>query len=720
MSTNFGNPAHDHRFLRGPRVLYASWRRGLITVLNRSGVLRAFPSPVAAAAVIALAGGAQAQAPTSTSVVTQPASVASPVVEHGRLFVYRRQNLIGTERYEVERRGDTVVMRATHDFSDRTRPTSEVTAELRLGTRLTPMSYQLHGDRELSVDVEHGKAVIRDEGGTRQQPVNGGFFTTVGPAPYAVPMMLVRYWLAHGRPDTIPLLPYGQAAVRLLGRDTLQYPRGAPMVLDRYIIRGLDDLWGGLTLWLDGEQALMAAIGGNSREAVRERFQAAMPFFIRRSVNDAVSGAETLSRSIASEHSGTFALVGGTIIDGRGGPAVRDAIIVVRAGRIVAAGPRATTRIPSDAARVDATGMSILPGLWDMHSHLNKTPDYLVTYLAAGVTTVRDMGSEMEWSAAFRDAVARGRVLGPRLLLAGMIDGRAPGANGLVQVATPEEARQAVRRYHTAGYQQIKIYSVLSPELVPVITAEAHRLGMPVVGHVPYGMTAVEAVEAGMDQVSHLWAVFNTLLPDGVRGANSQARYAASLSVDLSGKTARTLIETLRRHGTVIDATLAQERGEVAPLTVATEPGLQHLPPELQHSTVRKSSAPPPDPLRADVYRTKVLELMRLLHRAGVPVVAGTDWEDLPGHALHRELETLVEAGMTPMEAIQSATIVPARVMRLDRELGTIAVGKRADMVVIDGDPLRSIREIRNVRAVITGGRMYGARSLWRRIGVPP
>ncbi len=683
-------------------------------------MLRTSRSPVVVvvvvvAAVIALAGGAQAQAPGSTSVATQP----SPVVEHGRLFVYRRQNLIGTERYEVERRGDTVVMRATHGFSERTRPASEVTAELRLDTRLTPMSYQLHGDRELSVDVEHGKTVIRDEGGTRQQPVNGGFFTAVGPAPYAVPMMLVRYWLAHGRPDTIPLLPYGQASVRLLGRDTLVYA-GVPMLLDRYIIRGLDDLWGGVTLWLDGEQALMAAIGGDSREAVRERFQAAMPFFIRRSVDDAVSGAETLSRSIAPEHSGTFALVGGTLIDGGGGPAVRDAIVVVRAGRIVAAGPRAATRIPSDAARVDATGMSILPGLWDMHTHLSKIPDFLVSYLAAGVTTVRDMGSEMEWSAAFRDALARGRVLGPRLLLAGMIDGSAPGANGLVHVGTPEEARQAVRQYHTAGYQQIKIYSVVPTELVPVITAEAHRLGMPVVGHVPFTMTAVEAVEAGMDQISHLWPVFNTLLPAGVRRANPQVRYPASLDLDLNGKTAQTLIETLRRHGTVIDATLATEQKSVAPLTVATEPGLQHLPPELQHSTVRKSSAPPPHPLGADVFRTKVLELLRRLHRAGVPIVAGTDWSELTGHGLHRELETYVEAGMTPMEAIQSATIVAARVMRLDRELGTIAVGKRADLVVIDGDPLRSIREMRNVRAVITGGRMYDSRSLWRRIGVAP
>ncbi len=642
------------------------------------------------------------------------------VVERGRLFIYRRQNLIGAEHYDVERRGDSVVMRATHGFSERNRPTSEVTAQLRLDATLAPVGYQLSGDRRLSVTVANGTALISDEKGDRRVPTPAAFFTAVGPAPYAVPMMLVRYWLAHGRPDTIPLLPYGRAVVRLLGKDTLP-SMGASIVLDRYSIRGLDAFWGGLTLWLDREEALMAAVGGDdSREAIRERFQNAMPFFIRRSVADAVAAAEVSSRGLIATREGTYALIGGTLIDGTGRPPVRDATVVIRSGRIIAAGPRATTRIPPAAARADVTGMSILPGLWDMHTHLDKVPDFLTTYLAVGVTTVRDMGNETEWSVAFRDGVAHRSILGPRLLLAGMIDGRSPGANGLVHVATPTEARRAVRGYYDAGYDQIKIYGVVSPALVPVITAEAHRLGLTVSGHIPAGMSAVHAVDAGMDQVSHLWSVFNTLLPDSLRFASRDVRYRRALALDLDGEAARALVETFRRRRTVVDPTLAHEQRDVAPLTLETEPGLRRLPPELEHVTLREVSRPPMHPLGPEIYRTKVLDLFRRLHRAGIPIVAGTDWGDLPGYSLQRELEVYVEAGMTPMEAIQSATIVPARAMRLDKELGTIEAGKRADIVVIDGDPLRAIREIRKVHAVIIGGRMYDVGSLWRRSGVTP
>lgn len=657
---------------------------------------------------------AQAPAPATSN------DDAPRVTERGRLFVFRRQNLIGTERYEVERRSDGMVMRATHGFSERNRPTSEVTTELHLDDKFVPFQYRLDGDRKLSVNIAQGLASIRDEAGERQVATPPAFFTGVGPAPYAVPMMLVRYWLANGRPDTIPLLPHGRATVRLMGSDTLPH-LGAPIALDRYFIRGLDDFWGGITLWLDREQALMAAVGGDdSREVIRERFQNAMPFFIQRSVADAVAAAESAKRSVLPVHEGTFALVGGTLIDGTGRPAVPDAVVVVRAGRIVAAGPRAATRVPAGAARADVTGMSILPGLWDMHTHLDKVPDFLTAYLAVGVTTVRDMGSELEWSVAFRDAIATERALGPRLLLAGMIDGRMPAANGLVQVTTPDEARQAVRRYHAAGYQQIKIYGVVAPALVPVITAEAHRLGMPVSGHVPTGMTTIEAVEAGMDQVSHLWALFNTLLPADLRFASKGTRYPRALTFDLNGDATRTLVETLRRRGTVVDPTLAHEVGDVAALSLEAEPGLGRLPPELQHSSLRNASRPPSHALGAEVYRTKVLELFRKLHRAGIPIVAGTDWDDLPGHGLHRELEVYVEAGMTPMEAIQSATIVPARAMRLEKELGTIEAGKRADLVIVDGDPLRSIRDIRKVRSVVKGGRMYDVESLWRQIGVSP
>src|SRR5262249_52243553 len=164
---------------------------------------------------------------------------------------------------------------------------------------------------------------------------------------------------------------------------------------------------------------------------------------------------------------------------------------------ITAVGPRAGVKIPANAKVIDVGGKFLLPGLWDMHSHLYQA-EFGPTYLAAGITTARDVGNDIEFGTALRDAAKEGRGLGPRMLLAGYIDGK--GSHGFdVEVETPEEARAAVQRYKNAGYEQIKIRDNVKLETLKVICGEAHRLGMTVTGHVPGGMSALQAVEAGMD-----------------------------------------------------------------------------------------------------------------------------------------------------------------------------------------------------------------------------
>ena len=196
-------------------------------------------------------------------------------------------------------------------------------------------------------------------------------------------------------------------------------------------------------------------------------------------------------------------MVGGTIVDATGRPPIAEGVVVVRDGWIADVDARGDVAIPADVPTVDVAGKTIVPGLWDMHTHVTQI-EWAPVYLAAGVTTVRDMGNEFAFITALRDAIESRRAAGPRILLAGLVDGGGPNAFGTEYAATADEAKRVVGKYHDAGFHQIKIYSLVTPPTVEALAAEAHRLGMTVTGHVPTGMTIEQAVTAGFDQIAHL------------------------------------------------------------------------------------------------------------------------------------------------------------------------------------------------------------------------
>jgi cytosine/adenosine deaminase-related metal-dependent hydrolase len=332
-----------------------------------------------------------------------------------------------------------------------------------------------------------------------------------------------------------------------------------------------------------------------------------------------------------------------------------------------------------------------------MHTHVTQI-EWAPVYLAAGVTTVRDMGNEFEFITALRDAVASGRALGPRLLLAGLVDGGGPNAFGVDYASTPEEAKQIVRRYHDAGFQQIKVYSLVTPPVVEALAAEAHRLGMTVTGHVPTRMTIEQAVAAGFDHIAHL----------AIRGE------AGTPEVNRT-------IAFLKAHHTVMDPT--QSWGELLGHAIGSpiarfQPGVDRIPPPLNR-LFSSAGAAGIDQAAARARVDRGLRIVKALKDAGVPVVVGTD-EGIPGHSVHREIELYVEAGFTPMEALQAATIVSARAMGLAHEVGTVEKGKRADLVVLDASPLDAVANIRRVRWTISGGRVYEAAALWKSVRFTP
>jgi imidazolonepropionase-like amidohydrolase len=657
----------------------------------------------------------------------QPTTEASGIVEQGKFTLHKFEQAIGQENYEISRDGDSVVVKMDFKFTDRGSPVP-LTATFRGAQDLTPQAFEIKGQtaRPVSIDeaitVAAGKVQFRTR--TKQSDSaapTGPFFTIRGYAPTTMQMLMVRYWTTHGSPAQLGTLPSGSVKVEPRGRDTVRVGTRDEK-LDRFTIEGL--IWGRETLWFDANRKLVAAVTTDAEfdhfEAIREGYESALGDFVGRAGADGMSALAEVSRGISRSRASTIAIVGGTLIDGTGAAPIADAAVVIRKGRILAVGPRSKVRIPKHAKIVDAHGKTILPGLWDMHAHFEQV-EWGPIYLAAGVTTVRDCGNEIEFITAVRDAIAKGRGLGPRLLLAGIVDGTGTLTIGVERVDTPEQARMWTDRYHAAGFQQMKIYSSVKLEELKIVADEAHRLGITVTGHVPEGLNAYQTIEAGQDQINHIEYIADIMHSPYPSEMSRIEKMKATANLDLDSADAQKALLFLKEHHTVVDPTIALLEfytATTAKPPATFEPGVNQVAPELAEQLT--DVAPPTE--RSEIGEKvfeKELAIVGALHRAGIPVVAGTD-QTVPGHSLHREIELYVQAGFTPMEAIQAATIVPARAMGLDKESGTIENAKRGDLILVNGNPLDDIHNIRKVESVITGGTMYHTAELWQSVGFKP
>jgi imidazolonepropionase-like amidohydrolase len=653
------------------------------------------------------------------------AQSASPV-EHGKFILHKFEQPVGEETYQITRDGDALNVKIDFKFTDRSTAVP-LTAAFSSANDWTPRSFEIQGknsretDIDEAVEVQSEKIRLRDRDKWTEAARPPQFFTIAGYAPSTMQMLMVRYWATHGSPPQLATLPRGQVKIELRGTDAVSID-GKEQKFDRFTIEGL--IWGRETLWFDANRNLVAAITTDAEfdhfEAIREGYESGLGTFVGLAGSDGMAALAEISKGISGSRAEKIALVGGTLIDGTGRDPVPDSVVVIEKGRIVEAGPKSRVKIPSGAQKVDVRGKTILPGLWDMHAHFEQV-EWGPIYLAAGATTVRDCGNEFEFITAVRDAVASGHGLGPRLLLAGIVDGTGPSALGVARVDTPEQAKMWTDKYHDAGFQQMKIYSSVKLEEVKDVAEEAHRLGMTVTGHVPIGLNAYQTIEAGQDQINHIPYIVDIMVPTLPADASRLDHANAAANLDLNSPAAQQAIAFLVQHGTVVDPTLALFEffsASTAKPAASIEPGVLKVAPELQAILADVGPPSPQAEIREKVF-AKELAVVGALHKAGVPIVAGTD-QTVPGHSLHREIELYVQAGFTPMEAIQAATIVPARVMGLDKEIGTVEAGKRADVIILDGNPLESIRNVRKVEFVITNGIMYNCAELWRSVGFQP
>jgi imidazolonepropionase-like amidohydrolase len=426
-----------------------------------------------------------------------------------------------------------------------------------------------------------------------------------------------------------------------------------------------------------------------------------------------------------------------TVIDVTGSPPKPDMGVVIRDHRIAAISRTSAVVPPEDAEIVDATGKFLIPGLWDMHVHTGRKDFFLPLYVANGVTGVRDMGGDIEDPSGelsslsgryvqlvlWREAIEEGSLLGPRLVIAGfLIDGfKWPGN---ITATNAEEGRQAVDVLKKTGVDFIKIKSFLSKDTFLAIAAEARRQHMVLAGHVPDAVRVAEASDAGQKSIEHLTGIALGCSPierrlmgekaqafaarDRERYASIEPRAAATFDPTI----AAALFSRFVTNGTWQVPTLVELRrnalGEVGTSedSAQNDPRWAYLPASLRDWWSKNLSATAPSGGR-ELFASE-LSLTEEMHKSGVMFLAGTDTPNpsiLPGFALHDELKLLVSAGFSPMEAIQAATLNPARYLGREKDLGTIETGKLADLVLLDANPLDDISNTQKIRAVIVNGR---------------
>ena len=403
-----------------------------------------------------------------------------------------------------------------------------------------------------------------------------------------------------------------------------------------------------------------------------------------------------------------------------GEPILRDHIVVVEEGRIAALGPSGSVRIPRHAVRIDGRGKYLMPGLADMHVHLEHFdhPAYLQLFLVHGVTMVRSMDGRpdiLDW----RRQAAAGTLVSPNIHTAGpVLDGSPPRRDDNLALATPEEARRTVREQAAAGYDFVKVYNNLAPDVFQAILEEAAARGLPVGGHVPVAVGLDAFLASGARSIEHTSDFADAIAAPPPVGA---AAPPDSLGRRLAFPANPARIEALA-------ARLAASRIWVVPTTITDDRLV--APAASVEQWARDPEAAAVDRgiigwwrgtvLRAagrlaagdwrwvEQGRANRLELIAAFHRAGVPLLVGSDTPNpfvFPGASLHDELANWVAAGLTPRQALAAATREPARFLGQDRLRGTIEAGKRADLVLLDANPFEDIAATRRIAGVVLAGR---------------
>ena len=440
-----------------------------------------------------------------------------------------------------------------------------------------------------------------------------------------------------------------------------------------------------------------------------------------------------LSLVWATASAATLVIAHVNVIDVTGGPVLPDSTVVVTDGRIAQVASSAAFHPLAGAKTVDGSGKYLTPGLWDMHVHTvfgDWLPrDEKVTlplFVANGITGVRDMGGDLPVLKEWRAAIEAGKLLGPRMIIAGpMLDGPTPRFPSSAPIRNAVDARNTVARLKSQGVDFIKIQSLIPRDGYFAAAEEAKKIGIVFVGHVPDAVRASEASNAGMKSIEHFTGIFEGCTPiedqliQGPRGPGLNVR-------NYDPARANVLIALMAKNQTWQVPTLVWERGQwlVDDIDLSHDPLAKYAPASWKDKTwpmfvsdIKKDMDTDPLAVRKQFVQME-LDMTLAMFRAGVPFMAGTDTAAgvhiFPGFSLHQELVLFQRAGLTPLQALQTATLNPARFMGREAELGTVSEGKLADLVLLDANPLDDIVNTQKIRGVVLAGRYFDRPALDR------
>jgi hypothetical protein len=385
--------------------------------------------------------------------------------------------------------------------------------------------------------------------------------------------------------------------------------------------------------------------------------------------------------------------------------------VAVLGGKIVSVGT-ALPKLPAGARVIDGAGKTLVPGLWDSHMHVGD--DFqTVSELALGVTNCRNPGGPIELEVSQRERRNNGTLLAPECWDSVIVDQKGPlVAQGSLAVSSLDETLAAVRKIKANNLTAVKFYTSMNPAWIPPAAKLAHELGLHVHGHIPAGMRTLDAINAGYDEITHIYfATMQAMPQEVVDKSNTTIRLVGPgkyfKDVDLDAEPTRTVIRTMADKHIVLDPTLVVVEGVLLANAGTVAPAYAPYVGTLPAATERGFKSGPipylPGMTRDDAVKSvhHMGEYVAKLKRAGVPIVAGTDGS---GMELVRELELYVDGGMTTAEALATATIAPARNVKADGRTGSIAVGKEADLLLVDGDPEKNIGDLRHVDQVMSDG----------------
>lgn len=630
---------------------------------------------------------------------------------------------------QVVERAEDGLVKVRYIFKDNGRG-PELSEQFRLAADGTLAEYRVTGSAEMGGPVNErfvrrgNEAEWSSAAETGRASVEGSAFYIPRDNSWAISSALIGALAARGD-GRLPLLPTGTLTQRLI--DEIEVSRdGVSQRVQLLALSGLDLT--PMLLWATDGPAprLFAALFPGWHLAIEEGWESNLDQLIARQRAASRTMIKDFAARLVQPMRGLTVIRNARIFDSVAARLGAPSDVYVLRGRITAILP-AGSPVHGATQQIDAGGRVMLPGLFDMHGHAAPWDGGL--YLATGVTTVRDLGSNNTRLQELIDDAAAGELLWPHIVPAGFLEGDSPFSSSLgIKIKTLEEARAAVDTYVQLGYRHLKIYNSFPREHLREIVAYAHRRGMRVSGHVPAFMRAQEVVEQGYDEIQHINQVMLNFLVKPGTDTRTLERFTLPAeklaALDLDSKPVRDFIALLKRHKTVIDPTLGtfefiqQRDGEVSKPMAGV---INHLPLNVRRYFL-SGGMKIADDAAAARYRAsykKMVEFVGRMYRAGIPLVAGTDnWPR--GFALQGELELYVQAGLTPSQALQVATLNGAKYTGTLHERGSIAPGKLADLVLVDGDPTKDIADLRKVALVISQGKLISPTAVLEALGVKP